>query len=42
VTAVLLPQDATLRRAGGFGPKIEPAPGAGAQTRLLNFCGRAA
>jgi uncharacterized protein (TIGR03086 family) len=44
VTAVmelLTPFDETIRRPGGFGPKIEPAPDADAQTRLLNFCGRA-
>jgi uncharacterized protein (TIGR03086 family) len=35
------PIDEAIRRPGGFGPKIEPAPGADAQTRLLNFGGRA-
>jgi uncharacterized protein (TIGR03086 family) len=42
VTELLTPSDETIRRPGGFGPKIEPAPEADAQTRLLNFCGRAA
>jgi uncharacterized protein (TIGR03086 family) len=37
----LTPIDEAIRRPGGFGPKIEPAPGADAQTRLLNFGGRA-
>ena len=32
--------DDAIRRPGGMGPKIEPAPGADGQTRLLNFCGR--
>ena len=32
--------DDAIRRPGGFGPKIEPAPGADQQTRFLNFCGR--
>lgn len=39
-TELLVPLDDTLRRPGGFAPKIEPAPDADAQTRLLNFCGR--
>ncbi len=37
----LTPLDDAIRRPGGFGPKIAPAPGADAQTRFLNFCGRA-
>jgi uncharacterized protein (TIGR03086 family) len=41
VMELLTPFDQTIRRPGGFGPKIEPAPDADAQTRLLNFCGRA-
>jgi uncharacterized protein (TIGR03086 family) len=35
------PVDEAIRRPGGFGPKIEPSPGADVQTRLLNFGGRA-
>jgi uncharacterized protein (TIGR03086 family) len=35
------PIDEAIRRPGGFAAKIEPAPGADEQTRLLNFCGRA-
>ncbi len=38
----LAPLDEALRRPGGFAPKIEPRPGADAQTRLLNFSGRPA
>ncbi len=38
----LAPLDEAIRRPGGFAPKIEPAQDADAQTRLLNFCGRAA
>ncbi len=38
----LTPMDEAIRRPGGFAPKIEPAPGANLQTRLLNFGGRAA
>ncbi len=38
--AVLAPLDDAVRRPGGFGPKIEPAQGADAQTAFLNFCGR--
>lgn len=34
------PADEAIRGAGGFGPKIEPAPDATEQTRLLNFLGR--
>lgn len=37
----LAPIDEVIRRPGGFGPKIEPAPGADEQTKFLNFCGRA-
>ena len=40
-TAFLAPLDEAIRRPGGFGPKIEPPTGADAQTRLLNFGGRA-
>jgi hypothetical protein len=36
----MVPVDEMLRRPGGFGPKIEPAAGADAQTRYLNFLGR--
>ena len=36
----LEPIDDAIRRPGGFAPKIEPAPGADAQTRFLNFGGR--
>ncbi len=32
--------DDAIRRPGGFAAKIAPAPGADAQTRFLNFCGR--
>jgi uncharacterized protein (TIGR03086 family) len=39
--AFLLPLDDAIRRPGAFSPKIEPAPDADAQTRLLNFAGRA-
>jgi len=38
----LAPIDEAIRRPGGFAPRIEPAPGADEQTRLLNFCGRPA
>jgi len=37
----LTPIDEAIRRPGGFANKIEPAEGADAQTRLLNFAGRA-
>lgn len=37
----LAPIDEALRRPGGFGEKITPAPGADEQARLLGFCGRA-
>jgi uncharacterized protein (TIGR03086 family) len=40
-TEFLTPIDEAIRRPGGFAAKIEPAPGADAQTRLLNFSGRA-
>jgi uncharacterized protein (TIGR03086 family) len=30
-----------MRRPGGFAPKVESAPDADEQTKLLNFCGRA-
>lgn len=40
--AALAPLDESIRRPGGFGPKIEPRPGADAQTVFLNFCGRPA
>lgn len=36
----LQPIDETIRRPGGFAPKIEPAEGADQQTAFLNFCGR--
>lgn len=36
----LSPIDEAIRRPGGFGPKLEPPPGADAQTRLLAFAGR--
>jgi uncharacterized protein (TIGR03086 family) len=36
----LAPLDEAIRRPGGFAAKITPAPGAGAQTQFLNFCGR--
>jgi uncharacterized protein (TIGR03086 family) len=35
------PADDAIRGDGGYGPKIEPAPDAGEQTRFLNFLGRA-
>ncbi|HEV2310999.1 MAG TPA: TIGR03086 family metal-binding protein [Acidimicrobiia bacterium] len=37
----LVPLDDNMRRPGGFAAKVEPAAGADAQTRLLNFSGRA-
>jgi len=37
----LTPIDEAIRRPGGFAAKIEPAQEADAQTRLLNFAGRA-
>jgi uncharacterized protein (TIGR03086 family) len=39
--AFLTPIDESIRRPGGFGPRIEPTPDADTQTRLLNFAGRA-
>ncbi|MBK9180416.1 MAG: TIGR03086 family protein [Acidimicrobiales bacterium] len=39
--ARLQPLDAMLRGPGYFGARIEPPPGADAQTRLLSFLGRA-
>jgi uncharacterized protein (TIGR03086 family) len=39
--AFLLPIDEAIRRPGGFNPKIQPAPDADEQTKLLNFAGRA-
>jgi len=38
----LAPIDEAIRRPGGFAPRIDPPAGADAQTRFLNFCGRAA
>jgi uncharacterized protein (TIGR03086 family) len=38
--AFLEPIDETIRRPGGFGPKLTPPDGADAQTRLLCFLGR--
>jgi uncharacterized protein (TIGR03086 family) len=40
-TEFLTPMDEAIRRPGGFAPRIEPAPNADLQTRLLNFGGRA-
>jgi len=40
-TTFLAPLDEAIRAPGGFAPKLDPAPGADAQTALLNFCGRA-
>jgi uncharacterized protein (TIGR03086 family) len=36
----LRPMDAMIRQPGVFGPKVEPAPDADAQTQFLNFLGR--
>jgi uncharacterized protein (TIGR03086 family) len=36
----LLPMDDRMRGPGAFGPKVEPPPGADAQTQLLCFLGR--
>lgn len=36
----MLPMDEMMRAPGAFGPKIEPAPDADEQTKLLNFLGR--
>ncbi|MQA13829.1 MAG: TIGR03086 family protein [Pseudonocardiaceae bacterium] len=38
----LAPIDEGMRRPGGFTAKIEPPADADEQTKLLNFCGRAA
>jgi len=38
--AFLEPNDAMLRRPGGFGPKVDAPDGADPQTRLLCFVGR--
>ena len=38
----LTPMDEAIRRPGGFAPKLDPPPGADAQTRLLAFTGRTA
>jgi uncharacterized protein (TIGR03086 family) len=35
------PADEAIRAGGGFGPKLEPPPGADEQTRFLCFLGRA-
>lgn len=40
VHEALLPMGDALRSPGAFGPPIEPAPDADAQTRFLNFLGR--
>ena len=40
VYANLEPIDGSIRAPGFFGPKLEPAPGADAQDRLLAFVGR--
>ena len=40
VLAKLEPIDELLRAPGFFGPKLEPAPGADVQDRLLAFVGR--
>ena len=39
--AAMLPMDEMLHGPGTFGPKIEPPPGADAQTAFLCFVGRA-
>jgi uncharacterized protein (TIGR03086 family) len=36
------PMDEVMRTSGAMGPKLEPPPGADAQTRLLAFSGRRA
>jgi hypothetical protein len=38
--ALLTPIDDASRRPGGFAPKIDPVPGAGEQSKSLNFCRR--
>ena len=40
VFANLEPIDGAIRKPGFFGPKLEPAPDANAQDRLLAFVGR--
>ena len=37
---MLTPMDEKMRGPGAFGPKVEPPPGADAQTELLCFLGR--
>jgi uncharacterized protein (TIGR03086 family) len=36
----ITPLDERIRVSGGFGPKVDPPPGADAQTTLLCFLGR--
>jgi uncharacterized protein (TIGR03086 family) len=40
VHEMLKPMDEKMRGPGAFGPKVEPPPGADAQTELLSFLGR--
>ena len=40
IYAQLEPMDEKMRGPGAFGPKVEPPPGADAQTKLLCFLGR--
>jgi uncharacterized protein (TIGR03086 family) len=40
IHAQLEPMDEKMRGPGAFGPKVEPPPGADAQTKLLCFLGR--
>jgi uncharacterized protein (TIGR03086 family) len=40
VHEMLKPMDEKMRGPGAFGPKVEPPPGADAQTELLCFLGR--
>jgi uncharacterized protein (TIGR03086 family) len=40
VHELLKPMDEQMRTPGAFGPKIDPPPGADAQTELLCFLGR--
>jgi len=40
VHEMLAPMDERMRAPGAFGPKVEPPPGADAQTELLCFLGR--
>jgi len=42
VQEAVTPMDAMIRQPGVFGPKLDPPPGADAQTRLLYFLGRRA